>query len=227
VTHRGRPVFDVAIRHRALGASTPHQGPRASVRSRLDGTTAIGARVVPPQRKSLEELLRDRTFLARRHAELLLIEPVGENAIFRRAQEHYRTESSDLERRQLALALEKALRDPAAYEQLAKDLDAPPNVLEVSEERWREANSDRIDAILAMEASTFNPERGRRMSERFARCLQAEWRRLDGWTVAKTAGALGVSPATVRRDLAYLESWRTRASSSSTLTSAPVQPSDF
>jgi DeoR-like helix-turn-helix domain len=163
---------------------------------------------MPAQRKNLEELLRDRSFLARRHAELLLIEPVGEDPLLRRVQERYRAEPSDLERRRLALALEKALRDPAAMVQLAQDLDAPPKEIVVLEDRAARANSDRIDEILAMGPTKINPERGRRESARFSRCLQAEWRRLDGMPIVKIAEAIGVSPATVRRDLAYLARWR-------------------
>jgi len=60
--------------------------------------------------KSLAALVHDRTFLARRHAELLDLHPLVENLELRTLQVSYRAEDSPLERRALALRFEKLVR---------------------------------------------------------------------------------------------------------------------
>lgn len=63
-------------------------------------------------KKSLAQLCADRTFLARRHADLLVSEPLLDDLALRDLQRQYRQESSDLERRRIALELER--RSPSS-----------------------------------------------------------------------------------------------------------------
>jgi hypothetical protein len=70
---------------------------------------------VPADRKTLRQLVRDRTFLARRHAELLHLEPLVDDPVIRQLQERYRAEPSERIRRQVALEIEGAVRDQAVY----------------------------------------------------------------------------------------------------------------
>jgi hypothetical protein len=62
-------------------------------------------------KKTLEQLVHDRTFLARRHAQLLETAPLVEDATLRTVQAGYRSESSGLERQALARRFEKATRN--------------------------------------------------------------------------------------------------------------------
>jgi hypothetical protein len=66
---------------------------------------------MPTPRKRLSDLVRDETFLGRRHAQLLLDEPLVRDPGLRLLQERYRAEPSELERRRLALQFERAVRD--------------------------------------------------------------------------------------------------------------------
>src|SRR6266566_4775626 len=81
---------------------------------------------MPTPKKRLADFIRDQTFLARRHAELLLTGPLVPNRGLRVLQERYREETSELERRQLALYFEQAVRDPElqAFNVIAAGLDA-------------------------------------------------------------------------------------------------------
>jgi hypothetical protein len=60
----------------------------------------------------LVDLIRDRTFLARRHAHLLLSSRLVEDEDLRALQLDYRSETKERERRALALDFEKLVRDP-------------------------------------------------------------------------------------------------------------------
>jgi len=84
------------------------------------------------RKKKLADLVRDRSFLRRRHEELLLSDPLVREPGLRQLQEHYRRETNELERRELALTFERAVRDPrkrGVYEFLYRPL-APDELLE-------------------------------------------------------------------------------------------------
>jgi hypothetical protein len=65
---------------------------------------------VPARKKTLADLARDRTFLARRHRHLLLEGPLLADPALRVLQERYRAEGSDLEQLRIARELERLLR---------------------------------------------------------------------------------------------------------------------
>jgi hypothetical protein len=65
---------------------------------------------MPAPKKDLRTFVRDKSFLARRHAHLLISEPLVDEPALRDFQIRYRAESSVLERRQFALWFEKAVR---------------------------------------------------------------------------------------------------------------------
>jgi hypothetical protein len=62
------------------------------------------------QRKTLASLVHDRTFLARRHAELLELDPLVKEPELRALQVAYRAEESNLERQATARRFEKVCR---------------------------------------------------------------------------------------------------------------------
>jgi hypothetical protein len=64
------------------------------------------------RRKSLWLLVRDQTFLARRHAERLLEEPLLEDPGLRYLQLAYRRARGERRRREFALYFERAVRNP-------------------------------------------------------------------------------------------------------------------
>lgn len=167
---------------------------------------------MPAARKTLYELLvQDRSFLARRHAELLLSEPLVDDPVLRAAQERYRAEPSELERRQLALELEKAVRDPTAYARLAAALEAPRAIepaapLAVDEDLVRE-----LERVLAPKPPVpISIAKDRRLVERYWRGMAAAKLADAGVPVHEIAAQLGVSVSTVRRNLKYLEQFRPR-----------------
>ena len=66
---------------------------------------------MPARKKTLVQLVRDRTFLARRHAKLLETAPlVDDNPTLRTLQASYRAEPSDLKQQALARLFESACR---------------------------------------------------------------------------------------------------------------------
>jgi hypothetical protein len=65
---------------------------------------------VPARKKSLIDFVYDRTFLARRHAELLVAEPLVRDRELRELQLAYRTETSKLERAAIARKFEKRVQ---------------------------------------------------------------------------------------------------------------------
>ena len=65
---------------------------------------------MPARRKTLDALIHDRTFLGRRHADLLDGPPVRD-PVLRAIQASFQAEASDLRRRELALAFERAVRE--------------------------------------------------------------------------------------------------------------------
>jgi hypothetical protein len=69
-------------------------------------------------KKTLEEFVRDRTFLARRHADLLATAPLVGDATLRALQAGYRCEPSELERRELARRFEHATRNTVREREL-------------------------------------------------------------------------------------------------------------
>jgi hypothetical protein len=92
---------------------TPPQPPARIIQPWTIGCFGpIGALAVPAHKKTLRELVRDETFLARRHAHLLLEGPLIDDPGLRSIQERYMAETSELERWQLGLLFQKAVRDP-------------------------------------------------------------------------------------------------------------------
>ena len=144
-----------------------------------------------PAAKSLSEHVYEGTFRARRHHELLAGPVVAGAPVLAQLQSEYAAAKTDPERRAIGVRFERGVR----------------TIAEAGEPADNEL-SRKLDAILATGPSRVNPARRRRESERFSRCLQAEWHHDDGVSIAKIAEALGVSLATVRRDLAYLARWR-------------------
>ena len=65
---------------------------------------------MPRPKKSLAERVRERSFVARRHGELLEIESLVADDDLRRLQEAYIACPNRYERRALALEFEKAVR---------------------------------------------------------------------------------------------------------------------
>jgi Rho termination factor, N-terminal domain len=66
-----------------------------------------------PVKKTLRERVLDRTFLARRHAYLLVADELVRDSALRTLQASYRTEESELERHAIALRFEKAVQSRA------------------------------------------------------------------------------------------------------------------
>jgi hypothetical protein len=64
---------------------------------------------MPTPKKTLEELVADRSFLGRRHADRLLEAPLKQPDL-RRLQQSYATETDEGVRAALALAFERAVR---------------------------------------------------------------------------------------------------------------------
>ena len=65
---------------------------------------------MPRPKKSLAERVHERSFLARRHGELLELEPLVADKGLRGLQKAYIECSNPFERRALALEFEKAVR---------------------------------------------------------------------------------------------------------------------
>jgi len=187
---------------------------------------------MPQPRKTLVELaLIDRTFLARRHAELLVEEQLVDEPRLRRLQQAYREQMDGLERRRLALAFEKVVREPETGPELVElELVAKTVQADASDEQ-REAQ---LDDALALGASIgLEPPAGvtreqlqagldelmrlppvpmelahdRRLYERYWRARKAADLYDAGRKLHAVAAELGVSGATVLRDFAWLNRW--------------------
>lgn len=157
-----------------------------------------------PRQKTLQELVRDESFLARRHARLLVSDPlVDDDDGLRALQERYRAEDGELERQRLALQFQKAVRDPL---QRVQDLPVPDDA--GGQERSRHARrlelEAELDAILHMPPAIFDPGANRRATERFFRVRRARDLRRDGLSLQAVAERLSVSRATVTRYLREL-----------------------
>src|SRR5919201_3144407 len=119
---------------------------------------------MPARRKTLADLVRDGSFLARRHADLLVTGALVADPVLASLQERYRAERSELERRQLALWFEKAVRDPAEWAR-----HAPAAGVDAHEGRpstRAEHVAAEIETIRAMEPAELDLEANRRASER-------------------------------------------------------------
>ena len=68
---------------------------------------------MPARRKTLKQFVRDRSFLARRHAPLLESEPLVAGAELRAIQEEYRSQPHESLRREIALRFERAVAGAA------------------------------------------------------------------------------------------------------------------
>jgi AraC-like DNA-binding protein len=161
-----------------------------------------------PRKKTLDDLVRDRSWLARRHSHFLLTSPLVADPGLRSLQKRYRDEKSRLERHALALEFEKAVRDPLkrslhALEPDEGDADVDENVPLTREELQAE-----LDAIVNAPPEPYDPAKSRADSERFARALEARRLRSGGLTLTAIAREMGVSPSTVRRLLARLTGWQ-------------------
>jgi len=136
-------------------------------------------------KKKLIELVRDRTFLARRHADRLLEEPL-ERADLRALQEACRAADDAGARQAIAMAFERAVQNEPA---------AP-----------REDPRAELDAILNAPPRPSNPARNRAATEREARAKYARGLFNDGLSIAEISARINASsfagnasPATVRR----------------------------
>src|SRR4051794_32131774 len=70
--------------------------------------------LVPATRKRLDDFVCDRTFLARRHAGLLVTDRLVWDPLLRELQECYRVEVGVYERRRVALRFQRLVRGPQA-----------------------------------------------------------------------------------------------------------------
>ena len=95
--------------------------------SRVPGTIE---RMAPP-RKTYADRIADRSFLARRHHELLAEDELHPNGRWAAFQTRYRDARSDEERHEVALDLERVLRAPPS------PLPPRPPRADVSHEDWR------------------------------------------------------------------------------------------
>lgn len=104
---------------------------------------------MPARKKSLAKLVADRTFLARRHADLLEHEGLVDDLELRTLQVAFRAESSELERQALARRFERLVRtvkrdEPTLQQAFLASLGPsvalagalPPGRLWRLEERW-------------------------------------------------------------------------------------------
>src|SRR5437016_4072518 len=83
---------------------------------------------MPARKKRLIDFVRDGTFLARRHAALLERDPPLRNPVFRRLQEQYCASNDQKERHQIALTIQRAVRDRLEYELLSATVDDVPEL---------------------------------------------------------------------------------------------------
>ena len=86
--------------------------------------------------------MRDRTFLARRHAHLLEQEPLLEEPRLQRLQRAYRAESGRLERRAIAVAFQREVRRTAENRLDQRFAHLPVELLPLG--RQRKTLTDRI-----------------------------------------------------------------------------------
>jgi AraC-like DNA-binding protein len=178
---------------------------------------------MPARRKTLADLVRDGSFLARRHADLLVTGALVADPLLADLQQRYRAERSELERRQLALWFEKAVRDPRERARHAPVEDE----LEAEHEGRLRTRAELVMADIAAIAATppaqLDVEGNRRRSERHRRACFAKDAFVHGirrtqsealrpWNVAEIAAHLQVSPSTVRRYLDELGVERPRRS---------------
>jgi hypothetical protein len=149
--------------------------------------TPIG-RSVARARKRLEDLAVDGTFLARRHAQLLVDEPLLDEPTLRQLQEDYRVESSELEQRAIALRFEKAVRDPE----------------QTSLRAMRDRLFAELDELLAAEPVEIDVDVQAARSRRAMLAVRCRDLREEGLTLAAVGQRVGTSAATVRRLLRSL-----------------------
>jgi hypothetical protein len=176
---------------------------------------------MPQPRKTLLELaLIDRTFLARRHAELLVADELVDEPRLCRLQQAYREEQDGLERRRLAVAFEKVVREPASaptvvelalaarMAQSHSDRRADPEaVLERESGTPRVELQAELEALVTLPAVPMELAHTPRLYARYWRARRAAERSASGRTRRAVSAELGVSAATVMRDLAWLELW--------------------
>ena len=158
-----------------------------------------------PRRKSLAELVADRSFLARRHADRLPGAPLLEREDLRALQQAYGAAGDDMAREAVLVALERAVRT-----------EAP----ERSEPSRLDELRAKLEEITNMPPVEYDPEAERRALERFVRALAASALYRNGdrgvepprkFTLREIAERVGVSPGTVSRYLDELGVPRRRA----------------
>ena len=168
------------------------------------------------QAKTLDGFVRDRTFLARRHA-ALLDGPLVDDPRLRLLQQHFQNTAEPIMRRHFALCFQWAVRGdrtrlaalleerllPADLRQLL-----PPDVALSINPGNVEQMLEELDAIVNGPPVTVSPEKNRQASERFSRAVYARELYDAGLSVAEISRRLcaslyfgNASPATVRRYL--------------------------
>ena len=161
--------------------------------------------VVPARKKKLHDFVRDRTFLARRHAHLLLTEQPIWGRELRALQERYQGESDAYARRRIALQFQRLVRetDEERLDRLIEQaLDELPVVL-LPERRGRPRKS----LLELIESGGFKPDRHAHLLE--GELLPAESPFADGeqqWQALRDLQlafqqddpSVAFSPATIR-----------------------------
>jgi hypothetical protein len=172
-------------------------------------------------RKTLYQLaIRDRTFAARRHVSLLDEEPIlDDEPHLAELQKAYRAAVHPLERKELALEFQRAVRQPRP--------PPPPRELSYGEglnlfsERMnafalRETPPERQDELFLVPPvplALANGRNGRRAAERFLQAARAAWLYDKGLSLPEIAEQLSeseqrnVSTRTIRRYFDFLEHW--------------------
>jgi len=140
-----------------------------------------------PAPKALPQHVRDATFRARRHHGLL-VGPVVPWPELASLQAIYVASTSEPERRAVGVLFEHAMRD---LESVRLDDDG----------------SGELDRILALPPVPISIANDKRSVQRYWRAMQAAAVVDPGGSLRAAARELGVSPATVRRDLRWLDTF--------------------
>jgi len=151
-------------------------------------------------RATLDDLVYRRSFLARRHAHLLVEDSLVGDRRLRQLQKRYRVEPSALERRALALTFERALRDARALDELDVDPDDDDEDGPTLEERLAE-----LDAIVNAPPVEVDMDAEWKATERFSRAVRMRDLQRGGLNAKEIGAHFDVSARTVQRELRRLE----------------------
>jgi hypothetical protein len=159
-------------------------------------------------RKTLFDLVVDGTFLARRHSQLLVDEPLVDEPALRRLQERYCGEQSGLERQARELRFEKIVRGVPGTASLD---DGDEVVVAAPMRLTREYQLAELAELLNLPPVPLQIAHDLRVCHRFWRAMRGRVLLDADDAVAAIAERLGVSRTTVRRDLGWLQQWECAA----------------